>query len=798
MIVNYLKIAWRYLWKNQWLTLINLMSLAVGLTSCLLIGLYISHELAYDQHHVRQQEVYRLVADRNYTNGEQKKYATAPVPLAQLVQQELPEVVQTTQVFSPQWTTQKTLVASGPDRTFYESDLIFADSTFFQVLGGYAFIAGQPATALLRPSSVVLTERAAQKYFGNQDPLGQKLTLDGKYEVEVTGVLRDSYSPSHLEADIIASFDIVKEKYSDMLSLWGWDLTYTYLVVSPGSRPEVLSQKVAGLVSKHLPDFKEMRGYEYGFELQLLTDIHLYSDRQWEVQPNGKALYVKVLGVVAVLVLLVSCINSINLQLTRLSRRLVEMSVRKVLGAGRTQLPLQLLMEAALLTTIALVLTALFSWLALPWLERLTGESYSEALLISTEYNGLVVAGIGVIIVAVGLLPARFIARLNLAATLKNGLTTTRSLTWLHKGLLVGQFSVSVFLLIASLVLYRQLDHWQSQPLGFEKESVLIVKGYGSNEQLPVLKEAFRSIKGVGKVAAASGVPGSTIEKMRVIWEGQSEPRPVDMLWVDEDFVSTLGIGLAAGRDFSTRFGTDTTDAYLINETAARTLGWQQPLGKQVQVGGRFAPKGKVVGVIKDIHHASLHQTVEPLVMLVRPSGYSQLVVRVQGPVGTVITDLEKAWKRVVPNQPFEYDFLDQQLARQYRRELVFGEVVVVFTLLAVLIACMGLFGLSALMAEQRTKEIGVRKVLGASVAGIVALLSRDFLVLVLVAIAVASPLAWWAMDQWLQNFAYHITVEWWLLLVAGLVAIAVALLTIGLQGVKAALMNPVRTLRSE
>ncbi len=797
MLKNYLIIAFRTLFKGHWYSFANLLSLSVGLVSTALIGLYIHQELSYDRQHAQRQQVYRLVAERNYTNGEQKLYATSPVPMAALVQEEIPGVRKTARVYSPQWISQKTLVAHGADR-YYESAVVYADSTFFEVLDGYTFAAGDPRTALSRPASVVLTQSAARKYFGGKDPIGQQLTLDQKYKVEVTGVLNGEQSPSHLNADFIVSFDLVKTEYGNLLSLWGWDMVYTYVVLEPGSRHADVENQLAPLLARHLPGFREERGYAYEFDLQPLTDIHLHSDRQWEIQPNGKALYIQVVGVMALLILLVSCTNSINLQLTRLSARLVEMSVRKVLGAGSRQVPVQLVTEAGLLTGLALLLAGLMGWLVWPFFENLTGQQYTFQNLARTPYPWLVGGCVLFITVLVGLLPAQFIVRMNPAQALKSKMAPSLSLSWFRKGMLLGQFSVSVFLLIASIVLYRQLHYWNNQPLGFDKESVIMVRGYGSTEAFPALKEAFKGVTGVSHVAAVSGLPGSNIEKMRVIWEGREEPEPVDMLWVDEDFVPTLDIKLAAGRNFSDQFGTDSLAAFLINESAARSLGWQQSLGKEVRWGGKSGLEGRVVGVIRDIHHASLHKPVEPLVLFVRPSGYTMLAVRSSGEVKPVLAALEKIWKNTLPASPFEYDLLDQHLARQYDRESLFGQVIVAFTFLAIFIACLGLFSLTALAVEQRTKEIAVRKVLGAGIGQIVSLLSRDFFWLILLAILLASPLAWWLLSRWLERFAYHTTILWWTYPLAGTLAVGIALITVSFQSIKAALMNPVKSLRSE
>lgn len=792
MLRNYLTIAWRNLLRYRTFSLVSIVGMALGLAGSLLISFYVGREMAYDRHHPDHGQIYRLVADRHYTNGEHKQYATSPLPLARLVQNEITGIRRTTRVFSPQWTTRKTLVTYKTTR-FYESDVVFADSTFFQVFGGYTFAAGSASAALSRPGSVVLTEEAARRYFGSGNPVGRRITFNEKVEAEVTGVLRSSGHPTHLNADFIASFDILKTEYGDLLTLWGWDLAYTYMVLDPAASPSGVVAQLPELMNRHLPQFKEGRGYEYRYSLQPLTDIHLHSDRQWELTANGRAGYVWTLVMVAGLILLISCGNVIHLQMAQLPGRMQEVGVRRILGAGKAQIYIQFVVEAFVILSSSLLLALIIVETALPTLQRFTGGVFSRRLFDRLDERLFVAAAL-LILLLMSFFPVHYLVQRRLTGLLKKQFGERPGRLRLQQGLVVGQFAISVALLIALMVLRQQLTAWQTRQLGFRQESVLIVKGYNLTNQFDVLRQTFSALNGVERVTATSGLPGSNIEKMRVTWEGQEEPRPVDMLWVDEHFLPTLGIRLLAGRNFSPQFGSDST-AFLVNETAVRQFGWKRPLGKHLRWGRR---QGPIVGVMKDFHHASLKQTIEPLVLCMRPEGYSSLAVRTGKDTKAVIARLERAWKGVVPHQPFEYDFLDQQVSRQYRKETIFGQIFSWFTGLSMLIACMGLFALTALVTQQRTKEIGVRKVLGASVISIVGLVSRDFLKLVFIATLIASPLAWWAMNEWLADFAYRIDIEWWMFAGAGGTAILIALLTVSFQSIKAALMNPVKSLRTE
>jgi len=793
MLQNYLKIALRSLRNHPLTAGAQVVGLALGIACCLLIGLYLQRERAYDQHHPATGQLYRIALDRNYVSGEQKAYATSALPLAGLVRQSVPEITQVARSFSPQWTSQKTLVRQGKQRD-YEARFLFADSTFFELFA-FAWVEGDPATALRRPGSVVLRETMARKYFGEGSPLGRQLIVNDSLRVEVTGVLKDDQAPSHLKADFIASFDLLQAEYGDLTTLWGWDLAYTYVRLTPGTRPEAVGQKVAGLIRRELPDFREARGYEYGVSLQAVPDLHLHSDRQWELEPGGSATYVQALLLTALLVLLVSVCNAVGLQISRLTARVAETGVRRTLGARGRQLPLQWAVESAILLGFALLLGTGLTAAGLPLLESLTGQTYRWADFSPETVLGLILGGGVLMLVLTSAVPVAYFSRLSIPQALKRKLPPGHFYERLGKGLLVGQFAVCIFLLSATLVLHRQMQYLTTKELGFQRENVLIVKGYGIGERLPLLREAFGRVPGVREASATSGLPGSNIEKMRIRAEGDETLRPVDMLWVDEGFVQTLGMKILQGRDFSRQFGSDSLAAYLLNETAARQLGWTQPVGKRLAWQGR---EGTVVGVVADIHHASLHQPVEPLVLLIRPSGYNVLAVRYEGNSRELIGRLQREWRRLVPDRPFEYDFVDRQLARQYEAEERFSRVIGLFTGLSLLVAGLGLLAISALVVERRTREMGIRKVLGASLGSLVGLLTTDFFKLLGLALLIASPVAWGALDRWLANFAYHVGLSGWVFLLAGLLAAALVGVVVGLQGLRLAGINPVRSLRSE
>jgi putative ABC transport system permease protein len=775
---------------------VNVGGLALGLACGLLILLYAAHELRYDRHHPEANRLFRVAVDRHYVHGEHLAYATSSPPLAAALAAEVPQVELAGRLFSPRWTTHESALRVG-DETFRTTDLFYGDPELLELLD-FRFVAGSPETALARTDGLVLSESFARTVFGDTDPIGQVVLVDEVAELTVTGVYADPPSATHAPIPALAHIGAMEARYgATRLGMWGWDLVYTYARLAPGAESEVSAQ-LGALLERHTADFEARRGYRYAAELQPVTSIYLHSHRQWEIGANSRASYPYALLGAGLLVLLIAGLNYINLATARSARRHRSVSIHRILGGTRRRVATMLLAEATVLSVaggvLALGLLVLLGPLLTPFLGlpehllRVPLELVIPATLVASALVGI----------AAGLVPALRLTRTPPALSLRGPSPEKR---WARQALVTAQFAGSIALIAVSLGVYRQLDFLRHHDPGFEAGRLLAVSVGGVGDVEP-LREALGGHHGVEDAAASSGLPGVLVDQMRVRPEGREHLQPVAMLFVDHDFVETLGLRLAAGRAFSRAHPTDEHAGFVVNEAAVRAFGWDGPtggVGRQLawpSLGG--VRHGEVVGVLSDFHLASLRQPIEPLVLVVSPS-YRYLTLRVApGATEEVAAHLGDVWARYQPDRPLEYRFLDEHLSAQYAGEDRFGRAVGLFTVIALLVACLGLFGLAAFTAEQRTKEVGIRKVLGASAASIVALLSRDFVALVAAAFLVATPLAYLAVSRWLEGFTYRVELGPGVFLAAGALAFLVATTTVGAQALRAASTDPVETLRSE
>ena len=796
MFKNYLKIAFRNLWRHRVFSFINIMGLTVGMTACFLIFLYIRFELSYDSFHAKADRTYRIVSDiktpTEVINGSGPSWA---VP--HHLPKEFPEVEATVRVSGA-----SLLVRKG-DVKFQEENTLWADSTFFQVFD-FKLIKGNPKAALKDQFSIVFTESAAKKYFGKSDPIGQTILLTGEgLNATVTGVMKDIPDNSQIKADMLVSMSTLTGNFNKGLDdQWSNYGSSAFVLLKPGTDPKVFQSKLPGFLEKYSGKaMKESQMY-VTLILEPLKDVYLYSKRDGKNTRNtGNINNVYIFSVVAVFILLIACINFVNLTTARSTERAKEVGIRKVVGAAKTQLARQFVGESVLICLIAFGLTLALSAALLPLFNQLSGKNVSLGIFEnSTNILMFFLASIGIGLLA-GIYPALVLSSFKPVIVLKGRFATGTRGIILRKALVVAQFSISIALIIGTIVVYNQMKYMRSRELGFSKDQMVIIKT-GNDPAKDAFRQSLTSIPAVKSTAMSSSVPGtgnpgaySEIENKN----GDLQIANLDLYFVDFDYIPHFKIQMAVGRPFSKEFLTDTTQAMILNEAAVKMFGYasaQEAIGRRFKQWGR---EGKIIGVIKNFHFRALQEPIKPLSMRIEPGGANLVSVNISSAnVPATIADIESKWKSLVPNRPFSYFFLDEFFDQQYRSEERFGKLFLNFAILAIFISCLGLLGLASYSTMQRTKEIGIRKVMGASVRGIINLLSKEFLKLVIISFFIAMPLAWYLMNMWLEDFAYRTNIGWWVFVIAGMIALVIALFTVSFQAVRAAVANPVRSLRTE
>lgn len=796
MFRSYLTIAWRNLWKNKGYSAINIFGLMTGITSCLLIGLYIQHEISYDRFQQKGDRIVRVIMKYAYINGEAVEGPFTSTKVMPTFVRTFPELESGVRM-----TDEIELVTMGNKR-FEESRFMYADSTFFRLFT-HTLLQGNPQTALSGPNKLLLTPAIARKYFGNTDPVGQQLLIGSNATpYEVTGIIGEMPANSQFQFDFLASFSSLHVNQEETY----WEANYrTYLLLKEGQSLAALQSKMDAFMKKEtVGEHATIR-----FTLEPFYRIHLYSPYS-AFEPNTSIGYIYIIIAIALLVLCIACFTYINLSTARSMERAREVGIRKVVGAMKGQVFWQFIGESVILSLVALVLSVLLTILLLPAFNQLTGKTLSASSLLSPGILAFIVFIIACIGLLAGSYPALILSSFQPVKVLKGAFKNTGTGAWLRKTLIVFQFTISIFMIIATIIVQSQLHHIRSKEVGYNREHVLILPfDEKMNARLATIKSELKSIPAVQSVSRAVNPPNRIYSgyTMRSGTMTATDEMAVNAGVIDEDYIKTAGIQLIAGEDLSEQDRKDVEQAaegkafyhYLLNESAARTLGWspKQAIGQTLFVNGWNDP-GVVKGVVKDFHFQSLHVPIKPLVLF--PSDWGRiLLVRLSGGnIPQTLAALEAKWKTLVPHRPFGYHFLDEDFNNMYRSEQRLGEVTNLFSAIAILLACIGLLGLSSYAVHQRTKEIGIRKVLGASLPEIVGLLSKDFLRLVLLAFLLAAPLAWYATHQWLQGFAYRIHIGWWVFAAAGFGALLTALLTVGSQGIRAAMMNPSSSLRSE
>ncbi len=797
MFKNYLKIAARNLLKHRVYSLINIIGLAVGMACTFLILLWVQDELSYDRYHARADQIYRLVVDMKLPEKTILNALTS-APMAARLLEDYPEVLEAVR-FLP--FGRDRLVRHG-DRHFYEGGIFYTDASIFKMFS-FPFVKGDPETALANPNTIVITKDMAEKYFGDKDPIGENLRLYNVLDYKVTGIIENVPQNSHFHFDFLVSFKSLESIMGSALQNWQVNPFYTYVLLPNDYPVTQLEAKLPAMVDKYVGETLQRVDAKWQLRLQPLTNIHL-NPRDNEIKAGSSIQSVYLFSAIAILILMIACINFMNLSTTRAITRAKEVSIRKVIGAQRRQLVVQFLGDSLLQTLMALGLAMVLIDLFLPSFNGIIERELHPGWNLPV-FGGLIGTTLLVGVLS-GSYPAFFLSGFQPLKTMK-GLGSrwgSKRPQRFRGALVVFQFSISVILIVATLIVYMQLNFMKEKKLGLQPEQVVVVpvRQKSVRENADILQSQMLQQPGVLQVAFSSRKPGTGAGHVRVQREEAPTKKyqmPKRML-VDHNFIPMLDIELTAGRNFSEKFTTDISEAFILNEKAVQDLGWSTPsdaIGKRIVVGETH---GKIAGVVRDFHILPLRSNMFPLVIkLAPPKSLPYMLVKVSSSdIATTIEDMEQTWNRLAPDWPFIYSFLDDDYQDLYQTEERFGKIFSSFTSLALLIACLGLFGLAFFSAEQRTREIGTRKVLGASVSGIVRLLSKDFVKLVLLANLIAWPLAWLTINRWLQNYAYRTEIGGWVFVLAGGLVLVIAFLTVSTQAIRAALANPVESLRYE
>ncbi len=803
MFKNYFKMAFRNLWRNKGFSAINIFGLAIGLAVCLLITLFVIDELSYDKYNINADRIYRVTSDFK-VNGSVFIDRESPAPMAQIMLKEYPNIEMAAMLKN----NGKILVKKD-NETLIENNAFFADGNLFKVFT-LPMIAGDPKTALNEPYSLVISRDIAKKYFNTTDVIGKIMRIDNTTDYKITGVIENTPVQSHIHFHFIKA---MSERADRNATQWTSENSMTYLLARKGVTQQEINKDLREATKKYAePELKgfihtsvadlEQKGDHYRFVAIPVTKIHLFSEVIHELEPSGNIQYVYMSIVIAVLILLIACVNFMNLSTARSAGRSKEVGVRKVLGSNRGSLISQFLVESVVTSFIALVIAWIFAAFLLDYFNRLAGKQISLNLLANTWILPLLLFATLIIGLLAGAYPAFFMSAFQPIQVLKGKLSAGFKNSLLRNGLVVFQFVTVIVLIVGTLVIYCQLNYIRNKKLGYNREQVMVLHNvYSLGTHFKSFKEDVLKLAGVKSATVSGSLPTTINEDTEVYSKDASmssgQSVGLETWYVDEGYIPTLGIQIAGGRNFSKDRLTDSA-AVLVNQTAANLLGMREPLNKFLYRNGR---RYQIVGVVKDFNSGSLRNKIVPLVMNLGVDKRAMAIRIETRNIPALISHVQALYHGADANmagQPFNYSFMDDDFNHLYQSEQNTGKIFMSFAFFAILIACLGLFGLVTYAAEQRTKEIGIRKVLGASITKIVAMLSNDFLKLVGISAMVAFPLAWWAMSRWLQNFAYRTDINWWVFAFAGFLAVVITVATVSFRAIKAALMNPVKSLRAE
>jgi putative ABC transport system permease protein len=786
MLENYLKTAIRNILRHKGFSSINIFGLAIGMACCVVLFLYVQSELSFDRFHENSERIYRVIS-QSERDGQMDRFAKTPAPLAPALLNDFPEVEKTVRL------------GKNSFYIFYENkrfneQVFFADPEIFELFS-FPLKIGDPKSALAEPYSIVISAKTAEKYFGKENPVGKILKLGDWRDFRITGVLENIPENSHLRFDLLARFADYAGRHFEQ---WGIGNYYTYVLLSENFSLDAFHEKIPDFVEKYRGrDSRYV--YKQRYHLQAITRIHLHSNIRGEISSNSDISHITIFSLVAFFILLIACFNYMNLSTARCSIRSKEVGLRKVIGATKSQLIRQFMGETFVLTLISLVLALVLIELILPLFNNLAGKELKADYF----HNPILIAFFAGIMISVGLIsgsyPALFVSGFEPARILKGVLWTKTKIPLLRRTLVIGQFAISVTFIIATALIFHQLNYMKNKKLGFEKDHVLMIPINDSEvlKKCETIKREFSANAKVLSVSASSFFPGQKLWYQNYWHEGAGETYALMMHWiaVDHDFIDTFRIEILKGRNFSKEFPGDSRNAYILNEAAVKEIGWDEPLGRQFGIDER----GSVIGVVKDFHFFSMHQKIEPLALKIQPEGVQYFAVRIK-PVSIpdTLAFLGGKWSEFSKTQPFEYSFLDEDYDNLYKTENRLTKIFSYIAILSIFIACLGLFGLASFMIERRAKEIGIRKILGASLSNLFMVLSREFAFCILIANIIAWPVGYYFMSRWLRNFAYRVDIGFWIFFMAAAIAMVIALFTMGYQALKAVLANPVEVLRDE
>jgi putative ABC transport system permease protein len=787
MLKNLIKTAVRHIVKHFGYSILNILGLTLGITSALFLIIYVADEVSYDRYHEKADRIYR-VSSTIKEPDDQFTWIFAQIPFGPQVVHDYPEVQS-----SVRFINMPRALYKFEDKEFNEENFFYVDSTLFDIFT-YKVIKGEIKSALLAPKKIILTEKIANKYFGKSDPIGKTLTT-GTDTYEVTGVIQDVPTNSHFRFDAVAA----RNNLPKQLGSWGNFGVFTYLLFPEKFDVKAFETKMQGMYDAYMKTIFEPLKISIKYKLEPLTRIHLYSKNAAEPEPTGSITYVYIFAIVAIFLVLIASMNYMNLATARSTRRAREVGLRKVVGSRRGPLVLQFLSESLVFTLISLLISIVLIIVLLPKFNLLAGKTFN----IHVIYSPVVLLSLLAIILIVGILggsyPAFFLSRFSPVTVLKGEVTQGSAGSLFRKILVVIQFTVSVIMIICTLVVFRQLNYLKTTDQGFDQKNVVGLQLNGPMiRKYPVLKQSLLENQNVKYVTSTNTAVGEGSGKVifNVETDQGMSQKGVNFAVVDHDFIETLGIKMVKGREFQQDMPSDTLTGVVVNEAFAKRMNWTEPIGKKVEL--KPFIDGRVIGVMKDYHQTGMYNAIESLMLLYRPLN-NVIYIKLSGSdTKQTLSFIEKKWKEIFPDQPFVYTYLSERFNRQFEADDKRGLVFTMFTVLAILIACLGLFGLASYMVEQRTREIGIRKVFGANENTILGLISKDFLILVAIGIVIAVPVAYYFMNRWLENYVYRTKIEVPLLLTAALLTILITFLTISYKSYQAAIMNPARALKAE
>ena len=791
MLKNIIKTAFRHILKHLGYSILNILGLTLGITSAIFLIIYVADEVSYDRYHEKADRIYRVSSSIKEAD-DQFTWIVAQIPFGPAVVHDYPEV----QSFV-RFINMPRALYKFEDKEFNEENFYYVDSTLFDIFS-YKVIKGEVKSALLAPRKIILTEKIANKYFGKTDPIGKTLTT-GTDTYEVTGVIEDIPSNSHFRFDAVAA----RNNLPKQLGSWGNFGVFTYLLFPDKFDVKAFEKKMEGMYDTYMKTIFQQLKITIKYNLEPLTRIHLYSKNAGEPEPTGSITYVYIFGIVAIFLVLIAAMNYMNLATARSTRRAREVGLRKVVGSRRLPLVLQFISESMVFTVVSLVLSIVLILILLPKFNLLAGKSFD----IHVIYSPVVILSLLAIIIIVGIFggsyPAFFLSRFSPVTVLKGEITQGSAGSLFRKILVVIQFSVSVIMIICTLVVFRQLNYLKNMDQGFDQQNVIGLQLNGPMvRKYPVLKQVLSENQNIKYVTSTNTSVGEGSAK--VIFQVETDQgmsnRGINFAVVDHDFIETLGIKMVQGRNFQKDMPSDTLTGVVVNETFAKRMNWAEPVGKKVTLGNapNYFINGRVIGVMKDYHQTGMYNGIESLLLIWRPIN-NVVYIKLNGiETSKTLSFIETKWKELFPDQPFVYTYLMDRFKGQFQADEKRGLVFTLFTVLAILIACLGLFGLASYMVEQRTKEIGIRKVFGANENTILGLISRDFLVLVTIGIVIAIPTAYYFMHKWLENYVYRMKIGPSVLIIAALLTIAITFITISYKAYQAAIMNPAKALKAE